>query len=44
MLFDIKIIEGGGGGGEFFQEYHQSVSLDPDQAQHLVGPDLCPNC
>ena len=21
-----------------------SNSLDPDQAQHLVGPDLDPNC
>ena len=21
-----------------------SNSLDPDQARHLVGPDLCPNC
>ena len=21
-----------------------SNSLDPDQAQHSVGPDLCPNC
>ena len=21
-----------------------SNSLDPDQAQHLVGPDLGPNC
>ena len=21
-----------------------SNSLDPDQAQHYVGPDLCPNC
>ena len=31
---------------KFFQEYHQSVSnsLDPDQGQHFVGPDLGPNC
>ena len=30
---------------KFFQEYHPSVnSLDPDQAQHRVGPDLGPNC
>ena len=21
-----------------------SNSLDPDQARHFVGPDLCPNC
>ena len=21
-----------------------SISLDPDQAQHYVGPDLGPNC
>ena len=21
-----------------------SISLDPDQAQHFVGPDLGPNC
>ena len=20
------------------------ISLDPDQAGHNVGPDLCPNC
>ena len=31
---------------KFFQEYPQSVSnsLEPDQAQHFVGPDLGPNC
>ena len=30
----------------FFLEYHQRVStnLDPDQARHLVGPDLGTNC
>ena len=21
-----------------------SISLDPDQARHLVGPDVGPNC
>ena len=21
-----------------------SISLDPDQARHSVGPDLCPDC
>ena len=32
---------------KFFQEYHQSVnlnSLDPDQTQYFVMPDLGPNC
>ena len=30
---------------KFFQEYHYSGnSLDPDLAQHFVGPDLGPNC
>ena len=29
---------------KFFQEYHQSVSLDPDQALQNVGPDLGPSC
>ena len=28
----------------FWNYYQQSVSLDPDQAQHFVGPDLGPNC
>ena len=28
---------------KIIQEYHQSVnSLNPDQAQHFVGPDLGP--
>ena len=28
-----------------FREYNQDVnSLGPDQARHLVGPDLGPNC
>ena len=27
------------------QEYHEMLnSLDPDQAQQVVGPDLGPNC
>ena len=29
---------------KFFQEYRVSNSLDPDQAQHFVGPDLSTNC
>ena len=30
---------------KFFQEYHQCQnSLDLDQAQRFVGPDLGPNC
>ena len=29
---------------KYFQEYHQSNILDPDQAQLFVGPDLGPNC
>ena len=29
---------------KFFQEYHQSVSLDPNQARHFVGPNLGPTC
>ena len=32
---------------KFFQKYHQSMCqtvLDPDQARHVVGPDLGPNC
>ena len=30
---------------KFYQEYHQSSgSLDLDQVQHFVGPDLDPNC
>ena len=30
---------------KFFQEYNQSQdSSDPDQARHLVRPDLGPNC
>ena len=28
---------------KIFQEYHQSVSFDPDQDQHSVSPDLGPN-
>ena len=28
----------------FFQYHRVSNSLDPDQAQHFVGPDLGPNC
>ena len=28
---------------KIFQEHYQSVSLDPDQAQHIVGPDHGPN-
>ena len=32
----------------FTQKYHSTVvlanSLDPDQEQHNVGPDLDPNC
>ena len=27
-----------------FQYYLVSKSLDPDQVQHFVGPDLGPNC
>ena len=30
---------------KFFHEHHQSVKqLDPDQARHVVGPGLGPNC
>ena len=31
---------------KIFQEYHDRVtdSLNSYQAQHFVGPDLCPNC
>ena len=30
---------------KFFHDYHQCQnSLDPDQAQHFVGPDLGSNC
>ena len=29
---------------KFFQEYHLSDRLDPDQARHIVRPDLGPNC
>ena len=30
---------------KIFQEHYQCVnSLDPDQNQHFVGPDLGPNC
>ena len=29
---------------KFFQEYHLSVSLDQDQVQHFVGPDLGLSC
>ena len=33
---------------KFFQEYQQSVQykccLDPDQASHIIRPDLGPNC
>ena len=28
----------------FFNTIRVSNSLDPDQARHLVGPDLGPNC
>ena len=28
----------------FFKTIRVSNSLDPDQAQHFVGPDLGPNC
>ena len=28
----------------FFQYHPGEKSLDPDQAQHFVGPDLGPNC
>ena len=28
----------------FFNTIRVSKSLDPDQAQHFVGPDLGPNC
>ena len=31
-------------GRKIFQEYHQSVRLDPDHAQNFVGPGLGPNC
>ena len=29
---------------KFFQEYHQGVSLDPDQARCFIKPDLDQNC
>ena len=29
---------------ELGEEYHQTVSLDLDQARRFVGPDLGPNC
>ena len=29
---------------DFFNTSWVSYSLDPDQAQHFVGPDLGPNC
>ena len=40
IFFKINFFE------KFFQEYliRVSNSLDPDQAQHFVGPDLGPNC
>ena len=39
FFFKINLIK------TFFQEYHQHVNcLDTDQAWHLVGPDLGPNC
>ena len=37
-VFKINFFE------KFFPEYNQSVSLDPDQAQHFVRPDLGINC
>ena len=38
IFFEIIFLE------KFFQEYHQGVNLDPDQAQHFVGLDLGQNC
>ena len=39
IFFKVNFFE------KFFREYQQDVnSLDPDQAQHFVGPDLGPNC
>ena len=29
---------------DFFNTIRMSNLLDPDQAQHFVGPDLGPNC
>ena len=29
---------------DFFNTICGSNSLDPDQAQHFVGPDMGPNC
>ena len=29
---------------DFFNNIRVSNNLDPDQAQHLVGPDLSPKC
>ena len=29
---------------DFFNTIRVSNSLDPDKAQHFVGPDLGPNC
>ena len=29
---------------DFFNTIRVSNSLDPDQARHFVGPDLCPYC
>ena len=29
---------------KFLQEHSVSNSLDPDKAQHYVGPDLDPKC
>ena len=29
---------------DFFNTIQVSTSLDPDQAEHFVGPDLGPNC
>ena len=29
---------------DFFNTIRVSISLDPDQARHFVGPDLGPNC
>ena len=30
--------------GEFLYAFRMSNSLDPDQARHLFGSDLDPNC
>ena len=42
--YDSNIIEKHNSFKKLFQEYHQSNSLDPDQARLFVTSDAGPNC